>query len=334
VTHRQIGDAAAEAGNWLRRSVLDGELDLPLPGAGATAERFTRLIRIATADPVRARLAEGHADAVAILAELGGPDPARDIWGVWAARPQSVTARRTATGWRLDGERDWCSGATTCTRALLTAAAPDGVRLFAVEVTGPGLVVVPDSWPAVGMAASDSSSVRLQDVAAQVVGGPEDYTQRPGFWHGAIGVAACWYGGACGVARPLDAAARRQRPADPHLLAHLGAVDACLAAAAALLDRAAALIDAAPAGDLRLPAMRVRAVVEAAAREVLDRTGRALGAGPLCRDGAHARRVADLTVYLRQHHGERDLAELGAAVAAAAPPEPLTSSQLVTGALR
>jgi hypothetical protein len=75
-------------------------------------------------------------------------------------------------------------------------------------------------------------------------------------------------------------------------------------------------------------------VVEAAAREVLDRTGRALGAGPLCRDGAHARRVADLTVYLRQHHGERDLAELGAAVAAAAPPEPLTSSQLVTGALR
>jgi hypothetical protein len=30
---------------------------------------------------------------------------------------------------------------------------------------------------------------------------------------------------------------------------------------------------------------------------------------------AHGRRVADLTVYLRQHHAERDLAELGALVA-------------------
>jgi hypothetical protein len=44
---------------------------------------------------------------------------------------------------------------------------------------------------------------------------------------------------------------------------------------------------------------------------VLDRTGRALGAGPLSRDEAHGRRVADLTVYLRQHHAERDLAALG-----------------------
>ena len=42
---------------------------------------------------------------------------------------------------------------------------------------------------------------------------------------------------------------------------------------------------------------------------------RALGAGPLCHDEAHSRAVADLTVYLRQHHAERDLAQLGALVA-------------------
>jgi hypothetical protein len=44
----------------------------------------------------------------------------------------------------------------------------------------------------------------------------------------------------------------------------------------------------------------------------MARVGRALGAGPLGHDQAHGRRVADLTVYLRQHHAERDLAELGA----------------------
>ena len=60
-----------------------------------------------------------------------------------------------------------------------------------------------------------------------------------------------------------------------------------------------------------LLARRVRAVVEHAVDEAITRTGRALGAGPLCQDGRHAQRVADLTVYVRQSHAERDLAELG-----------------------
>jgi hypothetical protein len=47
----------------------------------------------------------------------------------------------------------------------------------------------------------------------------------------------------------------------------------------------------------------------------MHRVGRALGAGPLGHNEAHSRRVADLTVYLRQHHAERDLAALGALVA-------------------
>jgi hypothetical protein len=45
--------------------------------------------------------------------------------------------------------------------------------------------------------------------------------------------------------------------------------------------------------------------------DVLAVVGRSLGAGPLAHDGPHAQRVADLSVYVRQHHGERDLAALG-----------------------
>lgn len=307
--------AEAAPAQWLRQAFGDGRLNLPLPGRGATAERLRLLSGFAAQDPVRARLAEGHVDAVAILAELDGPDPEHHVWGVWAARPDSVRASRTATGWRLDGDRPWCSGAAVCTRALVTAASPDGIRLFAVDLTAGATRALPGTWPAVGMSASDSRTVRFAEAAATPVGGSGDYTERAGFWHGAIGVAACWQGGATGVAGALYAAADRRHPADPHLLAHLGAVDARLAAAAALLERAAAAIDADPRADMRADALRVRAVVEETAREVLDRTGRALGAGPLCQDGAHARRVADLTVYLRQHHAESDLAELGALVA-------------------
>jgi alkylation response protein AidB-like acyl-CoA dehydrogenase len=285
--------------------------DLPLPGRGDTAERLRRLAELGRADPVAARLGEGHADAMAIRAELdddGGS--AGERWGVWAAVPKSVRATRTAGGWQLTGERPWCSGAGWCTHALVTAEAEDGIRLFAVANEPPHAVPLDGTWPAVGMAASDSRTIRFTDAPARPVGGPGQYVNRPGFWHGGIGVAACWYGGALGIADALHTSAKD----DPHSLAHLGAVDVALGAARAVLMEAAAIIDADPAAIQHRLALRVRATVEAAATEVIDRVGRALGAGPLCRDERHAHRVADLTVYLRQSHAEADLEQLGGLV--------------------
>ena len=288
------------AGPALRTLLTAGALDLPLPGEGDTLRRWTALGELSAADLTLGRLAEAHADAVAILAELGGP-AAAGLWGVWAAEPP--TARVTESGGRLSGTKAWCSGAEFLDRALITAAG----RLWAIEVAD----VVPDraSWPAVGMAASGTVTVALDGVPAVPVGGPGAYLDRPGFWHGAAGVAACWYGGALGAARLLLAAGRA-RPLNPHAQAHLGAVDALVAGLAAHLAAAAAEVDAGAPGD-RLRAMRLRARVEAGATEILDRVGRALGPGPMAGDPVHARRVADLPVYLRQSHAERDLATLG-----------------------
>ncbi len=78
------------------------------------------------------------------------------------------------------------------------------------------------------------------------VGAPGEYLDRPGFWHGAIGVSACWLGGARAVAAPLYARAARES-VDPHTLAHLGAVDAAITAAEATLLSAACQVDADPA---------------------------------------------------------------------------------------
>ena len=312
-------ESAADAAAALAALVETGLLDLPLPGGGETAARLDALAALGEADLVLCRLAEGHADALAILAELGGPKaPVGSRWGVWAAEPPSarLEAVARAGGWDLTGLKAWCSGADACTHALVTAHADDGPRLFAVDLAARGVVPIPDTWAAVGMAASDSRQVRFDGVhlpAEAAVGGPGDYVGRPGFWFGAIGVAACWHGGARGVAEALFAAAPR-READPYVAAAVGAVDAALTASGATLARAAAVIDADPldgAGAARLEARRARAVVEASAEAVLGAVGRALGAGPLCLDRAHAHRVADLTVYLRQSHGDHDLAALG-----------------------
>ncbi len=303
-------------------AVDSGRLELPFPGGGRTAERWRALAELAGQDLSLGRLAEGHADALAILAELGALPPlAGTRWGVWAAQPPgaNLTAEPAGEGWRLRGTKQYCSGARSCTHVVVTATAPDGYRLFtaSTQATEP----VPGTWPATGMAGSDTLDVRFDGVPAQALGEPGSYTARPGFAHGGAGVAACWYGGAREIGLILAKAAAG-RDIGPHALAHLGAVDIALRSAKAALDEAADQIDADPLdlkADARERTLRVRALVEQAATEVMHRVGRALGAGPLCHDGEHSRRVADLTVYLRQHHAERNLAELGAVIAERGP---------------
>ena len=296
-------------------------LKVPLPGSGHTTERWRRLAALAEDDLVAARIAEAHLDAAAILHELGGASPDCDqLWGVWAAEAGglSIVATTDADGAvALSGIKPWCSGAGFCSHALVTAALHDPKEtwrgLFAVALGNPAVTVQPSTWSNVGMAGSDTRAVQFTDAPAVAVGNPGDYLQRPGFWHGAIGVAACWLGGARRVAEPLYHRAAGQS-ADPHMLAHLGAVDAALAAGDALLTEAGAHIDRDPLDRTKtaqLLARRVRAVVEHAADEAISRTGRALGPGPLSQDGPHAQRVADLTIYIRQSHAEQDLATLG-----------------------
>ena len=298
---------------WL----TSGALKLPLPGGGATAERWTHLAELTETDIVAGRLAEAHTDAVAILAELDGPEPRpAQLWGVWAAEPPDpvLYARGDNGAMTLHGTKPWCSGAEICSHALVTARLASGEHgLFAANLDHPTVAPLSSRWRNSGMARSDTRSVRFNDTPAVSVGGPGEYLNRPGFWHGAIGVAACWLGGARSVAAALYQRATGNR-VDAHMLAHLGAVDAALAAAAAMLTSVAAEIDADPLdrkGLAELTARRTRAVVETAVEETLRRTARALGPAPLCEDADHAQRVADLTVYVRQSHAERDLEQLG-----------------------
>nr|WP_089114198.1 acyl-CoA dehydrogenase family protein [Streptomyces sp. SS07] len=303
------------AGDLFTHFVAEEAARIPLPGE-ETLARFAALSELGRRDLSLARLAEGHLDAAAILHEVERALPApAERWGVWAARPPGpgLTARPTGAGWRLDGLKPYCSGARSCTHALVTADAEDGYRLFAVSLDQPGVRPVAGTWPAIGMQGSDTLDVAFDDVAARPVGDPEGYVRRPGFLHGGIGVAACWLGGAQAVAAALYDRAANGR-IDDHAAAHLGTVDLLLSTAETILREAANAIDADPQdkhGQAALRGLRVRALVEKVCTEVMEHVGRATGAGPLCHDARHARAVADLTVYVRQHHAESNLAQLG-----------------------
>jgi hypothetical protein len=306
----------AALGHCLRALVEAGLDQLPLPGSGCTLERFQRLAEVGGHDLGLCKLYEGHTDALAIIEQLGGSPTPGSTWGMWAAEPPQALVQVRPAGHmvRLDGRKAWCSGAAVLSHALLTAwDAEDRQQLVAVALDQPGVTITDQGWQAVGMGATGSVEVLFDGAEAQAIGEPGDYLNRPGFWQGGIGIAACWYGAARQIAEALrQHCAQRQ---EPHALAHLGTVDAALYAAANVLRFSALHIDAHPEADAELLARRARAVVEQSAEQVMREVGRALGAGPFCKDRHFARLIADLPVFLRQSHAERDLAALGQALA-------------------
>ncbi|GAA1905349.1 acyl-CoA dehydrogenase family protein [Nocardioides lentus] len=330
--------AGAGVAGALEAAVVLGR-DVPPPGVGRTLHRWEVLATLGAADLVVARTLEPHLDALAILDEAGLPgDPDRPDarWGVYAAegpgarleaRPGATradpgdatgaTGPAAPAGWVLSGRKPWCSLAGAVDHALVTAWTDDEHRgLFAVDLRQDGVTVEDGTWAPSGLAEVRTTPVAFADVPARAVGAPGWYLRRPGFGWGGIGVAAVWHGGAVGVARRLHDQAQRREP-DQLALMHLGAVDAALTASRLALGDSAAAIDAGTADGAAgtLLAARVREVVAGAAEEVLRRAAHALGPGPLSQEPEHARRVADLALYLRQHHAERDAAALGRLVA-------------------
>lgn len=273
-----------------------------LDGLEDPAAHHEALIEIATVDLSLARLAEGHTDAHAIARELGHSLRA-GAYGVWAAEPpgKSLRAERTTAGWRLSGTKLYASGARVIDRALVTA----GPLLFDVDARDARLTPSEGTWRAVGMADSGSLDVVFDGATGEPAGGENAYVARPGFAVGGIRVAAVWLGGAIGCARAFAQRLRNKPAVDAHEAASLGRVTSVCGA---MRESLAASVGA---SDPVLAGLHVRRVVEAGVEEVLRECGRAGGSSLMVFDRAQARRVADLGVYVRQHHGSRDDERLG-----------------------
>jgi hypothetical protein len=306
-------DTPQALGQCLQGMVQAGLDQLPLPGSGLTLQRWQHLALVAGHDLGLCKLFEGHTDALATLRELGArPVPAGSTWGMWAAEPPNarVQMREVHGQTLLMGRKAWCSGAGVLSHGLLTAwDEHGGQQLVAVDMQQSGISVTDDGWAAVGMATTASVDIVFDQVPCTRVGQPGDYLRRPGFWQGAIGIAACWLGAAYSLAHHLQQQCAKR--AEPHALAHLGAVQAALFGARNTLHTCATYLDQNPAADSQLLARQARAQIEACAEHVIAHVGRALGAGPFCKDPQFARLSADLPVFLRQSHAERDLQALG-----------------------
>ncbi|MGB3185962.1 MAG: acyl-CoA dehydrogenase [Ornithinimicrobium sp.] len=287
---------------------------------------LSALATLGSVDLSVARAIEPHLDAKTILFQAQH-DPHQisvqprsgSTWGVYAANPAGTSAVATQTDegdWTLSGLKLWCSLADRLSDALITAPTEDGTqRLFAVSLTDPSIEVHLSQWNARGLRDISTGSIQFQRTPAVPIGPPGWYLNRPGFSWGGIAVSAIWFGGAAAIAGALWKSAEHRAP-DQIALMHLGTCDRLLHSALLCLREAAAVMDAdgTDAARMSVLAARTRAHVAAVVESVIETVGHALGAAPLAFDEDHVRRVCDLTLYVRQHHAERDLARLGGLV--------------------
>ena len=305
----------------------------PKPGEGRTAFLWEILASVTAVDVAAGRVLEPHLDAAAILDQAGQnaaqedagfPDPDdadfQGAWGVFAAEAPGLRleARESAGRWVLHGSKPWCSLAAQLDHAVLTAHLENGGRAaFAVGLHERGVSFADPEWTSRGLREVPSGTVHFAAVPAVALGGADWYYQRPGFAWGGMGVAACWLGGAVAVARSFTAslqkAANGGREPDQIALAHLGEIDRTLAALTAYLAGTAARIDAGELSDRGAwrEALRVRGSVAAAVERVQTLVSQNLGPAPLAFDERYGKRMADLALYIRQHHAMRDDAQLG-----------------------
>ena len=288
---------------------------LPLSGQGETPARLARLMEIGREDLSLAKLTEAHWDAVGILAEAGREPVAGCAYGVWAAEGpgSTLTMHRNSRGFSISGSKFFCSGSRLLDRSLVTVTEPEQALIdLDLKKNKDAITFDQSFWQTPAFAETETSNaIFLSAKLSQdsIVKEPGWYMSRPGFWHGALGPAACWAGGAAGL---VDYA-KKQRRKDAHTLAHLGAMEASIWALKSFLSSAGAQIDQDPsdAVQAQVRALKVRHLIEQACTDILRRFARAYGPYPLAANESISRRYMELDLFLRQSHAERDLETLG-----------------------
>ncbi len=288
---------------------------IPHPASGAspinnevsnTLSRWQILAYVAGIDLTIAKWFESHLDALSILHEVGYDKADQGLWAVWAAEGNPIGYKQG----KVSGTKAWCSGANIVDHGLITYRnANDQAQLLVVDMSQSGIEIDNEEWQAVGMQATDTATLQFHEVSAIQVGKANEYLDRVGFWHGAAGVAACWYGATSYLANYLISA-YQQKPNDYKAM-YLGQISTALAVTQQYFHYVADLIDSQPKLSHELAIRQLRSQVEKVARQVIDIVGQALGAAPFCRHAHFARLSADLPVFIRQSHGAFDLQKIG-----------------------
>lgn len=310
---------------------LDGRPEVAFPGAlalaGSFAEEWALVRATAAADGSRARILDGHLNALERL-RLWAPEPLRGAelaavangtrrLGTWGADPlpeEGEPARLVASdgGERLVGTKVFCSGAGIVDRALVAASdAESRPRLVYVDLRED--IEIDRGWyRAEGLRASESHRVVFHGAPVLArIGGVGELTRDPEFSRDAIRTAACWAGLAdAALGAALGELAIRGHDGDLSAW-RAGTMLSARATIDRWLDAAAARADADPSASLADFSVQLRLALSDACRTILREAAEACGSRPLARAGRLDEARRDLELFLLQHRLDPMVARMG-----------------------
>jgi alkylation response protein AidB-like acyl-CoA dehydrogenase len=272
-----------------------------------------------------ARLFEAHVNALQLVCRYGGEGLVRrcardalmgELFALWVTDPPADGLVLT-DGFVLEGAKAFCSGAGSATRALVTAATPDGIRMLIIDVEA-GARVRPSEIKLSGMRAAVTGSMDLGGIAVPadaLLGAAGDYLREPVFSAGAWRGSAAAFGGLTALVKlHRDEIQKRGRATDPHQQARFGALMIAYETARLWLGQAALRGCLEDEGDDAVVAYinLARLAVESACLDAMRLTQRGLGLGAFITGHPAERVCRDLAVYLRQPAPDETLAKAAA----------------------
>jgi alkylation response protein AidB-like acyl-CoA dehydrogenase len=309
--------------------VLQAPVPVALGGLGlgtdpaVAADTLALLRLLGRGNLALGRLTEAHINALRLVFRWGDDalrqrvaDDARagHLFGLWVTDPPQGGLRIQASG-RLDGAKQFCSGAGYVTRAVVTAEDAAGRTRLVYATNEVGFSATPLTGGLAGMRAATTGQVRYDQAPGTAFGQPGDYLREPDFSCGAWRTSAVTLGGIEALCAQLcDQLVGRGRAADPHQQARVG--QALIATETARLWMAAAApraeaAEADPADAIAYVGM-ARLAVERAGLDLIELVQRSLGVAALMRSNPAERLCRDLATYLRQPAADMVLTEAAA----------------------
>jgi alkylation response protein AidB-like acyl-CoA dehydrogenase len=274
------------------------------------------------------RLFEAHVNALqlilrygsdALAAQCAGDAAEQHLFALWVTDPpgKELTLEPEGEGFVLHGIKDFCSGAGTATRALITARDATGIRMLAVRLE-PQTRVLASRIKLGGMRAATTGSIDFTGMSVpktNLIGQAGDYLKEPVFSAGAWRGSAAALGGLTALLTiHRDGILQRRREADPHQQARFGqALIACETARLWMARTARiACLEEDSAEAIVAYVNLARIAVEAACLDAMQLAQRGLGLSAFLAGSRSELLLRDLATYLRQPAPDETLTKAAA----------------------